>query len=397
MKVEVTEVFERLLQAYNDGFRIFVLEGGSRSSKSWSIVDFMNHLAKVKQKQDLEFTCMRSKYTWVESTIYKTFKKNLLAKGIWDWNMSRQKPLKYFLHGNNVEFIGLDDPQKTHGREQWFAWADEAIELTKDDFDQIEQRTTGVIVLSFNPTEQQHWIFENLLKRKDVFYIHSTMLDNPFISDMERNKILSYEPTPENEAQGTVDLYNWQVYGLGKRAAKKGRVFDSFNIVDSIPEDAKRLPVGIDFGFANDPAAVPELFLFDQELWVNELIYETGLLDLPLTNKIKEQLPEWKDLNFVADCADAKAIRLLSNEGLRVYKANKGADSIEYGIKLLKQQKINVTRRSSNMIYELNNYRYKEDRHGVSTNVPEDKNNHLIDACRYAFEWHNKILRFDSK
>lgn len=397
MNIEVTEVFVKLLEAYNQGFRIFVLEGGSRSSKSWSIVDFINHLAKVFQGEDKEFTCIRSKFTWVESTIYKTFKKNLISKGIWDWSMSRLKPLKYRLHGNNVEFIGLDDPQKAHGREQWLSWIDEAIELTQADFDQIEQRTSGIMILSFNPTAEQHWIFDAVLKRKDVFYIHSTMLDNPYISDMERKKILSYEPTPENEAQGTVDLYNWQVYGLGRRAAKKGRVFTNWDIIDKIPEEAKRLPTGIDFGFAHSQAAAVDLWWYDNCLIFDELIYETGLIDEYLGDKIKELQPEWATLDYVADSAEPKAIRVLSNNGLRVHRAGTNGKDHEFSYNLLLKLKILVTRRSSNAIYELNNHRWKEDRHGVSTNTPEDKFNHIISAARYAYEWHARIVRFDSK
>ena len=108
------------------------------------------------------------------------------------------------------------------------------MEATKDDFDQLEQRCSEYGILDYNPTAEEHWIYDNVCSREDCYFDHSTMLDNPFIPENMKRKILSYEPIEYNYANGTVDIRKWKIYGLGERAKIEGLIF-TYKIVPEIP------------------------------------------------------------------------------------------------------------------------------------------------------------------
>ena len=139
---------------------------------------------------------------------------------------------------------------------------------------------------------------------------------------------------------------------------------------------------GLDFGFTNDPSALEQVVLAHGELWIDEKIYSTGLTNPEIANKAKEEGIN-KEQQIVADCAEPKSIRELQGFGLWVSASPKGADSIVSGLDILKRYRIHVTRRSIGILSNLRAYKWSKDRDGNTTNKPEDKNNHGIDAIRY--------------
>ena len=139
---------------------------------------------------------------------------------------------------------------------------------------------------------------------------------------------------------------------------------------------------GLDFGFTNDPSALEQVVLAHGELWIDEKIYSTGLTNPEIAERAKEQGVSGQQ-QIVADCAEPKSIRELQGCGLWVTASPKGADSIVSGLDILKRYKIHVTRRSLGILSNLRAYKWSKDRDGNTTNKPEDKNNHGIDAIRY--------------
>jgi phage terminase large subunit len=160
--------------------------------------------------------------TWIKPTVLDTFKKVFKSVDEWKDEAFNKSELTYQHYGSSYEFYGLDDSQKLHGIETDFFWLNEAIETSKDDFDQLEQRCKGKWILDYNPSTDEHWIYDNVLKRDDVVLIHSTMLDNTFLDQHIRDKINSYQPTPENHSNRNGRRI--QVEGLwARRTLKKGR------------------------------------------------------------------------------------------------------------------------------------------------------------------------------
>lgn len=324
-------------------------------------------------------------FLWVIDSHFKVYNPN---------SFNKTDCIYTFDNGSSLSFIGLDEEMKLRGRKQNIAFINEAIESEYDSFQQLLIRTTDQLIIDFNPSATEHWIFSKVITRDDCTFIKSTFKENPFLSQELRDEILRLEPTEKNIAQGTADDTAWRIFGLGERAAHRGLIFSDWKIVDSLPEKDrwKAQVYGQDFGFSNDPSAMFHVIYADGELWVDELIYEKGLTNIknPLKpeqrslQELYEHLGIPKNVLIWADPAEPKTIEDLSNCGYFIKGADKGPDSIMAGIKTLKRFKINVTSRSINLIKEKANYKWKEDRTGKVLEQPIDLWNHGMDAIRYA-------------
>ena len=198
-----TPVFARAMKAHESGrFNVLVFEGGSRSSKTYSLIQFFIFLA-LNSTERKRIVITRKKQTWLLATVWEDFKNILIDMGLMGRVYVNNSNHIIKINGWTFWFVGLDDQQKLHGLTTDIFWINEAMEATKDDFDQLEQRCAGFSILDYNPTAEEHWIYDNVCKRPDCYFDHSTMLDNPMIPENMRRKILSYEPTPENYAAGT--------------------------------------------------------------------------------------------------------------------------------------------------------------------------------------------------
>jgi phage terminase large subunit len=288
----------------------------------------------------------------------------------------------YTVLGCEFAFFGIEESGKLHGREQDYAWINEALEVDRKSFDQLEMRTRVQVVLDFNPWDQDHWIF-NLQKRDDAELFVSTVLDNPFAPPAIRKKILGYEPTPFNYEQGTADEYMWQVYGLGMPARLEGVIFLNWEEIKSVPDEAHFLGYGLDFGFTNDPAALYAVYRWNGGIIADQVIYETGLLNSDIVDKMRHYGVDPRDL-IIADCAEPKSIEEIKRSGFLMIKpAMKGRDSIKYSIDLLAGVKIYVTTKSYGLLEEIKKYKWKVAKDGRALNEPVDEFNHAIDALRY--------------
>jgi len=381
LRIKGTRLFYETVMGL-DKYKYIVHEGGSRSSKSWSILQVL--LMRALEGQNEDYTIVRDRLTWIKSTLLKDLVKMVDMYKLEispEINANRQDQI-YKINGSEFAFFGLDYAEKLHGRTQDFFWINEAMSVSKQSFDQLKIRTKKGGFIDYNPAGDDSWVYD-IQKRKDVLVIKSTQLDNPFLEKTIREEILSYEPTPENIARGTADNYMWKVYGLGEIARPEGIIFTNWDIVNGIPEEAKLLGLGLDFGYSVDPTAVIEVYIMDNELYLNELVYETGLLNQDIANILKVKGID-RSVEIYADSAEPKSIEEIYRYGLNIRATDKGADSIRYGIDLLKARKIHITKSSLNLEKEFRNYKYVEDRNGkVVPNKPIDFNNHGIDASRY--------------
>jgi len=205
------------------------------------------------------------------------------------------------------------------------------------------------------------------------------MLDNPFIPENMKRKILSYEPSEHNYEQGTADKRKWMIYGLGKRAKIEGLIFENYTIIDKIPMWVDRRFRGIDFGYSNDPTAISDNGFMDNSIYINEEVYETGLLSADIIRRLSN-LPERK---IWSESADPRLIQEIYKEGFNINPVQKYAGSVEAGIDFMKGKKIYITENSYNAKKEFDNYTYQQDKNGKWLNVPVDNYNHIIDEVRY--------------
>lgn len=237
-KVPTTPVFRKLIEAYDTGrYNVFVLEGGSRSSKTYSIIQFWLKYAQEHRDRTGRVIISRLKATWITATVLKDFLDVLKDYGLYD-RKNHNKSVGagvYTLYTTEFWFLGLDDEQRIHGMKSDAFWINEAVEASFDDYAQLMQRCSGFAILDYNPSYDEHWIYDKVCKRERTRYMHSTMLDNPLIPDNAKEQILGYEPTEYNIRQGTADKRKWQIYGLGKRASLEGLVYSNWGYCMEIP------------------------------------------------------------------------------------------------------------------------------------------------------------------
>lgn len=280
-----------------------------------------------------------------------------------------------------VEFFGADDQQKLRGYKADILYCNEANELNHDiEFLQLRLRTTGPIFLDFNPSSPYVWIKEELedkraIDRGDVQTIVSTYKDNPSLNDQQIAEIEYLE-------QSNPEL--WKVYGLGEYGKIEGLIYPNFRVVNTIPVEARRLACGLDFGFSNSATALVECAVIEpNKLYVNELMYDYGLTDTDIGQKMKNiDFP--KSRLIAADSAQPGSIKEIRRFGYKVYPTKKLRNSVIFGINLVQRYEIQVTARSKNILRELKTYMYKQDKDsGDWYNEPEMGNDHALDAMRY--------------
>jgi phage terminase large subunit len=287
-------------------------------------------------------------------------------------------------NGSIFEFNSYDNFQDAKSGKRDFLFVNEANGVKYDVFEELQIRTSKQVFIDFNPTNS-FWAHDKLQGRSDVLWVNSNFNHNPFIDPSVREKILQYEPTPENKKRGTANDYRWKVYGLGKIGKLEGLVFPEFKVVSEMPNNYKKELFGMDFGYSNDPTTLIEVRISEGEMYLRELIYKRGLTNPDIAKEL-ERLEFSKGQKIKADSAEPKSIEELKRMGWWVIPADKGRDSINFGIDIIKQYPINIHFQSKNLIEEFNSYMWAKDRDGRATNKPIDKFNHGIDAIRYAVE-----------
>jgi len=388
-KIKCSKVFAKIANA---GTRIIVNEGSSRSTKTFSILQFL--ISKAIESP-VRITIARAKLTWIKTTVVPDFKEVMTTHfEMWnDLNWNKSESVYYLENGSEVSFVGIDEPQKLHGRKQDYAWVNEAVEIEQAEFTQLLLRTTKQLILDYNPSYEQHWLYDKVIPRDDCTLIHSTYRDNPFLSQDIVDEIKRLKPTPENIAQGTADEVSWKIYGLGERAAHKGLIFAKAQICKELPpvSDRKKDFYGLDFGFTNDPSALTQCVVAHGNLYLRQRIYKRGLTNIinpanPRQPSIQQYLVEQqipKRAKIWADAAEPKSIQDLRNAGWNVSPAVKGPDSVIVGLQTMLRYNIFITEDSIDLIKERNNYKWKEGKDGNLLNEPIDAWNHAIDAARY--------------
>lgn len=367
-KIQTNVVYKHLVKSNK---KIVVEQGGTRSGKTYNILLFIifhyctNNTGKI-------ITICRKTFPSLRATVLRDFLQILNHYQIYRDEFHNKSSSEYHLFGNLIEFTSLDQSQKIRGRKRDLLFINEGNELYWEDWQQLIFRTQERIILDFNPSDEYHWIYDNVITREDCDFYKTTYLDNPFLEDIIKQEI--------ERLKETDDQY-WQIYGLGERATSINTIFKYIE-VNKIPEDAKLIAYGMDFGYSNDPTTLVSVYSFEYNLFIKEHLYRTQMTTQDINIFLKEQ--NLLSNPIYADSAEPRLIAELRRMGHNIFPSLKGKDSVNAGIDLLKRYKLHITSDSHNAIQEFRNYKWKEDRSGKLINVPEDKHNHIIDPCRYA-------------
>ena len=305
----------------------------------------------------------------------KDFIKIMIATGNFiDSNFNKTNLVYHFTNGSYIEFFSADMPDRLRGARRDVLFINECNNIVFDSYYQLAIRTKKFIYLDYNPTTE-FWAHTELVNDSDTDFIILTYKDN---EALDKAIVKEIEKAREKAKTSAYWRNWWLVYGLGQTGLTQGIIFPDFKIIDTIPQEARLLGVGIDFGFTNDPTTAIELYKYNDTYIANEILYKTGLTNNDIYNHLKH-------INsfFVADSAEPKSIFELQQYGLNIVGANKGADSINFGIQLLQSKNICLTSQSTNLIKEQRNYSWDTDKQGKALQKPIDRYNHCCDALRY--------------
>ncbi len=374
-KIQTNKVFNHLIKSDK---RIIVEQGGTRSGKTYNILLWLIFYY-TERNTDKTITICRKSFPSLRASVMRDFFDILRNHDLYREDYHNKSSHEYHLNGNLVEFISLDQPQKIRGRKRNLLYINEANELFYEDWQQLIFRTDGRIILDYNPSESFHWIYDRVIPREDCDFYQTTYLHNPFLDQQIKNEIERLKETDEDY---------WRIYGLGERGMSRATIFQFGT--SEIPQEAKLISYGLDFGYTNDPSALVAVYQHGDNLYLDELLYRTGMTNRDLHHHLQSLGLDRRDEIF-ADSAEPKSIEELHRFGWNIKPTAKGQDSINAGIDILKRHKIFATSRSNNLIKELQNYKWTEDKNGNLLNKPIDVMNHALDASRYAV--YNKLSK----
>jgi len=361
VKINTTVTFENLLESKS---RVTQHIGGTRSGKTYAILQFL--IVEALQTRQA-ITIVRRTIPSLKRTVIKDFKDIISDIGIWNEDNFNTTDRTYRLGESTIQFINSDDPEKLRGLKSDILFIDEASEIDEESYFQLSIRTTGRIILAYNPTvSPYHW----LRQMQDCDRFVTTYKDN------------TYLPTEMVKAIEELEFKNpkyWTIYGKGEFAPNEKAIF-KFDLVDDW--DADFVGFGMDFGFSNDPTTLCAVYKSGDNLYLEELLYEKGLVTSDIVKKLNE-LKIDKSYEIWCDSAEPRLIEEIYRSGFNAKAVTKGKDSIKFGIGVMNNYNIHLDKKSQNLINEFYGYQYSTDKYGYTTDNPEGGLDHLIDAARY--------------
>jgi len=352
--------------------RIKIVQGGTSASKTYSILAVL--IDKALRKDGLEISIVAESIPHLRRGALKDFIKILKWTNRFNDQQLNKSLLTYqFKNGSVVEFFSADDSSKLRGARRDILYINECNNVTFDSYLELSIRTKKEIYLDFNPANE-FWVHTELKDEPDADFIILTYKDN---EALDESIVRQIEKNRDKAATSNYWANWWRVYGLGEVGSLEGVVFDNWKEIDKVPDDARLVGIGLDFGYTNDPTAAIEVYNWNGKRIVNEIVYRTGMLN----SDIAKILPS--SVTIYADSSEPKSIDEIRRFGKTIKGVTKGKDSIKYGIDVMQRQEYLVTKQSTNLIKELRSYCWDVDKHGVRLNNPAGGNDHAIDALRY--------------
>jgi len=374
--IQYGTIFKKTRQSYEAGSKVIIHKGGTGSGKTFDLMIFIIFAVAMRERNRI-ITIVSESRPHLDIGVIRIMKQLMTQANVFNsYDYNSTSGLYKLKSGSIIEFFSADRIDKALGARRYMLYGNEINSLKFEVWDELARRSE-IVIGDFNPT-QQFWLEKFIEYYGDVDVILSNYLDNPFLPETERNRIIRRAMIDPNFKRIHVDCE----YG-----SYEGLIFPEFTLVDQIPEGIQNI-YGQDFGFTNDPSALINTAVLGSDLYLDEVFYRTQLTNADIIQLYKANgvRPGYDEIE--ADSSEPKSIEEIRRAGYNIKPTEKGPDSIRTGIDTMKQFKIHVTKRSGNLIKELRNYAWVMDSQGNPTNKPIDAFNHAIDAARYGTKKH---------
>ena len=352
--------------------RVKIIQGGTSAGKTFGILPIL--IDKATKNPNIEISVVAESIPHLRRGALKDFLNIMKWTGRYFEQRFNKSLLRYeFANGSYIEFFSADDSSKLRGARRDILYINECNNVDFNSYNELAIRTKQEIYLDFNPANE-FWVHTELKDEGDsdfliLTYKDNEALDERIVKEIEKNKL---------KANTSSYWENWwRVYGEGLVGMLEGVVFSNWKVIDKIPAEARLLGYGVDFGYSVDPSSIIEVYNYNGERILNEICYETGLVNTDIAKKLQ------KTVIAYADSSEPKSIEEIRRTGQVIKGVRKGADSINFGIQIMQSQSYLVTSKSSNLIKELRAYCWDKDRTGKQLSKPTDSFNHAVDAVRY--------------
>lgn len=374
--------------------RIKVVQGGTSSGKTYAIIPIL--IDRATKERRIKITVVAETLPAVKEGAMDIFKTVMEDTNRWvekNWNAST---LTYTFGGtkSRIQFKSFDSEGKAKASgKRDVLFINEANHISFPIADALMIRSKETYI-DYNP-DNEFWVHVEVIPQPNAEFLLLTYHDNEGLPEetledllLKKSKAFYNINVPDSELFKEGNVKNsywanwWKVYGLGEIGSLEGVIFNNWSIVNEIPEGAELLGVGIDFGYTNDPTTIAALYKFNNQYYWDEVAYQKGLSNQAIANILKNN-GFTKSTKIIADSAEPKSIAEINAYGFNVKGADKGKDSINFGIETLQESPFFITTRSVNAIKELRKYAWDKDKQGNTLNIPIDAFNHFIDAMRY--------------
>ena len=355
---------------------IKVIQGGQGASKTFSILILL--IQHAASKPNKEILILSAELTKMRLTVIKDFVKIMQTSGIYQDSRFIAGTLYRFPNGSFIKFIGLDKSDVGKGLRSDVAYFNEVNKIDSETYRQVASRA-GKVFADYNP-DAEFFIHTEVLGRNDVDYLELTFRDNELLSERERSEILRYKELGYNGNE-IINKYwanKWRVYGLGLVGSIDGVVFENWSIIDTLPKEARLLFGGIDFGFATSKFAAVNIYQYNGEYILEELVYATNLTNQDAARLMIER--GYKGALMYCDSAEPKSIEELRRANINAVACDSKQDIKKFAIQKLNTKNFNVLKNSSNLVNELRYYVW-DDKSGKPKKSDLD---HLIDGLLYS-------------
>lgn len=356
-----------------------VIQGGASASKTFSIMILLVSYAESYPNSLITVAGMT--YNHLATGTIRDMKKILEETNRWEpERYNKTEKIYYFPNGSQIEFLSVDN-MTSRGPRRDVLFVNEANGLNYETFDQLATRTRDFVILDYNPSAK-FWAHEELVEGKPdkTSFLTLTYLDNEALSKQERENIESRKPKEGEEPSNW-----WTVYGLGQIGSLEGNIYQGWEEVS--PEElhkGKLVRYGLDFGFSNDESALVAIYELEGNITgIEEIIYQKSILGSQYAEILKSHNID-PNVLIVADSARPEIIAEIKANGYRIIGADKNAGSVKRGIDRVEQKQIKYC--GKNLKKEYLSYAWRKKRTGEILDEPQDGNDHLMDALRYAID-----------